>query len=73
MSPCISLFASPRIDVMTVVLALLASPSASAQFCTEPLHTAVMTSGIWAEEVTWEVITLQGEVVAGPFGPYEDN
>ena len=52
---------------------LVLSKSGRAQFCLEPLHTAEITTGIWAEEVTWEVWTLDGELVAGPFGPYEDE
>jgi len=44
-----------------------------AQLCLQPLHTAEITTGTWAEEVTWEVTTLDGELAAGPFGPYEDG
>jgi choice-of-anchor B domain-containing protein len=32
-----------------------------------------MTTGIWAEEVTWEIWTLDGTLAAGPFGPYQDE
>ena len=44
-----------------------------AQLCLQPLHTAEITTGIWAEEITWEVWTLDGTLAAGPFGPYEDG
>jgi len=58
--------------LLTAGLSILALPGQS-QLCLQPLHTAEITTGIWAEEVTWEVWTLDGILVAGPFGPYEDG
>jgi len=73
MSSCNPLFATLPNNVLAVVCALLLAPDVNAQVCNEPVHAAMMTSGIWAEEVTWEVTNMVGDVVAGPFGPYEDN
>lgn len=64
-------FLDPRglLTSTSVLLGLLGQ----AQLCMQPLHTAEITTGIWAEEVTWEVWTLDGTLAAGPFGPYEDG
>lgn len=53
------------------LLGLLASP-ATGQFCPTPWHSATMTTGIWASEISWMLLTLEGETAAGPFGSYED-
>jgi len=63
------------LDLRCLFTTALCIPSVlgQAQVCLQPLHTAEITTGIWAEEVTWEVWTLDGTLAAGPFGPYEDG
>ncbi|MGB1481120.1 MAG: hypothetical protein ACPG66_07080, partial [Flavobacteriales bacterium] len=61
----------PRILLTTASVLLVVH--GQAQVCLHPLHIAEITTGIWAEEVTWEIWALDGTLAAGPFGPYEDT
>ena len=57
--------------LLSCLLGLWASP-AKGQLCPTPWHSVTMTTGIWASEISWAVLTLDGEIAAGPFGSYED-
>ena len=57
--------------LLSCLLGLWALP-AKGQLCPTPWHSATMTAGIWASEISWVVLTLDGEIAAGPFGSYED-
>ena len=47
----------------------------SQQLCDEPFveFSAELTTGIWAEEITWSIYNDSDELIAGPFSGFEDN
>ena len=47
----------------------------SQQLCDDPFveFSAELTTGIWAQEITWSIYNDSDELIAGPFSGYEDN
>jgi choice-of-anchor B domain-containing protein len=47
----------------------------SQQLCDAPFveFSAELTTGIWAEEISWSIFSDSDELIAGPFSGFEDN
>ena len=47
----------------------------SQQLCDDPFveFSAELTTGIWAEEISWSIYNDSDELIAGPFSGFEDN
>jgi hypothetical protein len=62
---------NPKSLLFVCCIGLIALPGACAQACNAVEVTAVMSVGLFGEEIAWSIVDQDSSLVAGPFAGYE--